>query len=135
MPTQFLRRGANALQGLISSSKRKRNKVAVTPHGLQKINEMDSSSDENTGAHHQHLIQRHHRTQWKLRNRREKRGSRVEARLWNSHLFENRNRYVHVHSTSCYEQCTASTFELDGRLRSWNVRHKQHHQFKRHDKM
>ena len=48
VPTQFLRRGANALQGLISSSKRKRNKVAVTPHGLQMINEMDSSSDENT---------------------------------------------------------------------------------------
>ena len=48
VPTQFLRRGANALQGPISSSKRKRNKEAVTPHGLQKINEMDSSSDENT---------------------------------------------------------------------------------------
>ena len=45
VPTQFLRRGANALQGLISSSKRKRNKVPITPLELQKINEMDSSSD------------------------------------------------------------------------------------------
>ena len=48
VPTQLLRRGANALQGLISSSKRKRNRIAITPHGLQKINEMDNSSDENT---------------------------------------------------------------------------------------
>ena len=48
VPTQFLRRGANAVQGLISSSKRKRNKIPITPIGLQKINEMDSSSDENT---------------------------------------------------------------------------------------
>ena len=48
VPTQFLRRGANELQGLISSSKKKRNKLPITPHGLQKINQKDSSSDENT---------------------------------------------------------------------------------------
>ena len=46
--TDYLRRGANTLQGIISSSKRKRNKIPITPIGLQKINEMDSSSDENT---------------------------------------------------------------------------------------
>ena len=48
VPTQLLRRGANALQGLISSSKRKRNRIPVTPRGLQKIYEMESSSDEYT---------------------------------------------------------------------------------------
>ena len=48
IPEHYLRRGANAIQGLISSSERKRNKLPITPHGLQKINEMDSSSDENT---------------------------------------------------------------------------------------
>ena len=46
--SRHLQRGANAIQGLISSSKRKRNKVPITPLGLQRINEMDSSSDEDT---------------------------------------------------------------------------------------
>ena len=45
---KHLRRGANALQGLISSSKRQRNRIPVTPRGLQMINDMDSSSDEYT---------------------------------------------------------------------------------------
>ena len=89
--SRHLQRGANAIQGLISSSKRKRNKVPITPLGLQRINEMDSSSDEDTGAHCRHTIQRRHRTQWKLWNCREKRGPRVNARHWTSHLFENRN--------------------------------------------
>ena len=43
-----LRRGANAIQGLISSSKRKRNRVQIFPLGLQMVNEMDSSSDDHT---------------------------------------------------------------------------------------
>ena len=43
-----LRRGANAIQGLISSSKRQKNRIPVTPRGLQKVNEMESSSDDNT---------------------------------------------------------------------------------------
>ena len=48
VPSEYLRRGANSLQGLISSSKRKRNRVPITPLGLKKINDMDSSSDEYT---------------------------------------------------------------------------------------
>ena len=43
-----LRRDASAIQGLISTSKRKRNRVPITPLGLQKVNEMDSSSDDHT---------------------------------------------------------------------------------------
>ena len=43
-----LRRGANAIQGLISTSKRKRNRVPITPLGLQKVNEIDTSSDDHT---------------------------------------------------------------------------------------
>ena len=46
IPSKHLRRGANALQGLISSSKRQRNKIPVTPRGLQMTNDMESSSDE-----------------------------------------------------------------------------------------
>ena len=46
--SEHLRRGANLLQGLISSSKRKRNRIPIIPLGLQEINEMDSSSDEKT---------------------------------------------------------------------------------------
>ena len=48
IPREHLRRGTNSIQGLISSSKRKRNRIPVTPRGLQKINEMESSSDEYT---------------------------------------------------------------------------------------
>ena len=48
IPSNHLRRGANAIQGLISSSKRQRNKIPVTPHGLQTINDMENSSDEYT---------------------------------------------------------------------------------------
>ena len=68
---------------------------------FQEILQGDRSSTKRTAsvkktlravkAHHRHLIQRHHHTQWKLRNRREKRGSRVKARHLNSHLFEIRN--------------------------------------------
>ena len=43
-----LRRGANAIQGLESNFKRKRNRRPITPLGLKKINELDSSSDEYT---------------------------------------------------------------------------------------
>ena len=39
---------ANSLHGLISSSKRQRNRIPVTPRGLQMINDMESSSDEYT---------------------------------------------------------------------------------------
>ena len=48
LPTDYLRRGANAMQGLISSSKRKRNKIPITPLGLKKINSLDSPSEEDT---------------------------------------------------------------------------------------
>ena len=48
VPTHYLRRGANAMQGIISSSKRKRNKIPITPLGLQKINDLDSLSEEDT---------------------------------------------------------------------------------------
>ena len=48
LPTDYLRRGANALQGIISSSKRKRNKIPITPLGLKKINSLDSLSEEDT---------------------------------------------------------------------------------------
>ena len=44
--TSHLRRGANAIQGLISSSKRKRNKEPITPLGLEKLNKVDSPSEE-----------------------------------------------------------------------------------------
>ena len=48
LPTDYLWRGANAMQGLISSSKRKRNKIPITPFGLKKINSLDSLSEEDT---------------------------------------------------------------------------------------
>ena len=48
IPSNHLQRGANAIQGLISSSKRQKNRIPVTPRGLQKVNEMESSSDDNT---------------------------------------------------------------------------------------
>ena len=46
--SEYLRRGANSLQGLRSSSKRKKNRIPVTLLGLKKINNMDNSSDEYT---------------------------------------------------------------------------------------
>ena len=42
----YLRRGENAIQGMISTVKRKRNRVPITPLGLKKISEKDSPSDE-----------------------------------------------------------------------------------------
>ena len=43
-----LRRGANAIQGLKSNFKRKRKWIPRTPLGLQKLNEVDSPSGEDT---------------------------------------------------------------------------------------
>ena len=48
IPSKHLRRGANALQSLISSSKRQMNRVPVNRRGLQMINDMNNSSDEYT---------------------------------------------------------------------------------------
>ena len=47
-PTQYLRRGANSIKGLISSSERKRNRIPITSLGLKKINSLDSPSEEDT---------------------------------------------------------------------------------------
>ena len=42
----YLRRGENAIQGMISIVKRKRNRVPISPLGLKKISEKGSPSDE-----------------------------------------------------------------------------------------
>ena len=88
-----LRGGANAIQGLERNFKRKRNRIPRTPIGLEKLNKEDSPSEEDTeGIDSESCrIQRRHHTQWKPWNRRKKRGPRVKARHWNSHLFENLN--------------------------------------------
>ena len=43
-----LRRGANAIQGLESNFKRRRNRIPRTPIGLEKLNKEDSPSEEDT---------------------------------------------------------------------------------------
>ena len=88
IPEHYLRRGANAIQGLISSSKRKRNKIPITPHGIQKINEKDSSSDENTeGSETASPAFDPTSPPYSV----ETTESSGKARRWNSHLSENRN--------------------------------------------
>ena len=93
----YLRRGANAIQGMENTFERERNRVPITPLGLKKFKLPKKTAQvmkkilRALKANRQYTIQRRHRTRLKQRNRRVKRRPRVRPRHLISHLFGNRN--------------------------------------------